>query len=80
MAKKWAQITAIIALLCIIASVVWTWVLMIFSKNDNQTTELTPEQLEQLQQIINESLESETESWEIVDENIIDENIIIEEN
>lgn len=77
MAKKvkLAQIVAFIALFAILASVVSTWILILFSGNGQPEveTELTPEQIEELKNLINSqsgetSTWSETESWEILSE------------
>lgn len=61
MAKKnlTAKIAAIIALIAIVSSIIWTWILIIyetyFSKTDNNLTQ------EQLQELVN------SYSWALLD-------------
>jgi hypothetical protein len=60
--SKWAKIWAIMALLWILIWVIWTWLLVIFSNNKvNDDTQLTPDQLNQLQELIKNS---KTQTWE----------------
>jgi sensor histidine kinase regulating citrate/malate metabolism len=85
MAKKWAQIVAVIALICIIISVISTWVLVILWNKNQTNTELTPQQLEELQQLINSQSEA-VSTWETIDawettntwEAIDEENVEVE--
>ncbi len=63
MKKKWAKIMAVLALLWIIISIVWTWLLVIFQGNQ-QNTEPTQEQIEQIQKLIN-SGSWNTSTWEL---------------
>lgn len=60
-----AKIMASLALLWIIISIIWTSLLFIFW-NNNQNVELTPEQIQELQELMNSYSGSiETSSWEL---------------
>ncbi len=60
-----AKIMATLALLWIIISIVWTSLLFIFW-NNTQNVELTPEQIQELQELMNSYSGSlETSSWEL---------------
>lgn len=50
--KRLAQVVAIVALFAILASVVSTGILILFSWNNQTAIELTPEQNKELQQLI----------------------------
>jgi len=65
MKQKWAKIMAILALIAIIWSIIWTWIMVIFQWWNNQETQLTPEQIEQIQELINSQSWSTTSTWEI---------------
>ena len=66
--KKWVKIMAFLALFWIIISLIWTWVLVLFSSNNTNTIneqKLTVEQYAQLQQLI------ESQTWaEIITETL----------
>lgn len=65
MKKRWAQIMAILALLWIIISIVWTSLIFIFS-NNNVERELTPEEIKEIQWLIDSESENiESSSWEV---------------
>jgi len=55
---------ATIALFWIVLSIIGTWLIIIFSDNWNQQVELTPDQIEQLQDLI-KSQSGTTSTWEI---------------
>lgn len=76
--NKFAKLMAILALLWIIVSIIWTWLLAIFGNNTNQQIELSPEQIQEIQDIINsQSWATQSSSWEIIDiENLIEEQNI----
>lgn len=62
MSQKATKIMAIIALFCIVASVVWTGILFIVSWNKEQEIQISPEELQQI--IQQQNLEEEnTSSW-----------------
>jgi len=70
MKKKntFVKVMAFLALFWIIIWVIWTWVLMIFSgnNNDNSDNTLTPAQYEQIQKLIKENTGSiQTQTWTI---------------
>ena len=70
--NKKTQIIAAIALLCIIISIIWTWLLFIlWNNNTSEQTELTPEQITEIQKMIEEQSK--------VDNYIIDDNIEIQD-
>ncbi len=65
MAQKWAKIMASLALLWIIISILWTWLMVIIWNNKNTSeTELTPEQIAEIQSMIN-SGSWNTSTWEL---------------
>lgn len=64
MKQKWAKIMAILALIAIIWSIIWTWIMVVFQWWNNQETQLTPEQIEQIQELINSQSWS-TSTWEL---------------
>ncbi len=65
MAQKWAKIMASLALLWIIISIIWTWLMVIVWGNKNTSeTELTPEQIAEIQSMIN-SGSWNTSTWEL---------------
>ena len=65
MAQKWAKIMASLALLWIIISILWTWLMVIVWNNKNTSeTELTPEQIAEIQSMIN-SQSWNTSTWEL---------------
>jgi len=76
--NKFAKLMAILALLWIIVSIIWTWLLAIFGNNTSQQVELSPEQIQQIQDMINsQSWATQSSSWEIIDiENLIEEQNI----
>jgi preprotein translocase subunit SecG len=76
--NKFAKLMAILALLWIIVSIIWTWLLSIFGNNTNQQIELSPEQIQEIQDMINsQSWATQSSSWEIIDiENLIEEQNI----
>ena len=52
--NKWIKIMALLALFWILITIIWTGLLIIFDNNtSNIKEEITPEQLLQLQEIIN---------------------------
>lgn len=55
--NKWAKLTAIIALLAIIASIIWTWVLIIYE------TVYWPNNQQISQEELNKLLEQYNNSW-----------------
>lgn len=60
-----AKLMASLALLWIIISIIWTGLLFIFW-NNTQNVELTPEQIQELQELMNSYSGSlETSSWEL---------------
>lgn len=62
MSQKATKIMAIIALFCIVASVVWTGILFILSWSKEQEIQISPEELQQI--IQQQNLEEEdTSSW-----------------
>jgi hypothetical protein len=66
-----AKVMAWLALIAIVSSILWTGILYIFwSKQTPQSDEieLTPEQLEELQNLINSQNEMSVETWEITQE------------
>lgn len=63
MKNKLTKIMAAIALFCIILSIIWTWLIVIFSSTTTPV-ELTPEQIEQVQQAIEDQ---QAESGDVVD-------------
>lgn len=64
---KIAKVMAILALAWIIISVIWTWLLVIFDNSNNQQqVDLTPEQIEEIQNMINsQTWTTQSSSWEI---------------
>lgn len=72
MSQKTTKIIAIIALACLVVSVIWTGLLFIFSWNNNTEREFSPEELEQMKAII------ESQSWAIID--ITDDTENLENN
>ena len=59
--NKTVKIMAILAILWIFVSIVWTWALVIFENmTAQQQIELTPEQIEELQKQYIESLSGST--------------------
>lgn len=66
---KMAKIMAILALTWIIVSVIWTWLLVIFDSSNSQTQQnLTPEQIKEIQNMINsQTWATQSSSWEIID-------------
>ena len=62
MSQKATKIMAIIALFCIVASVVWTGILFIVSWNKEQEIQISPEELQQIIQQQNQE-EENTSSW-----------------
>ena len=65
MAQKWAKIMASLALLWIIISIIWTWLMVIVWGNKNTSeTELTPGQIAEIQSMIN-SGSWNTSTWEL---------------
>lgn len=65
MKQKWAKIMASLALIAVIWSVIWTWIMFIFQWWNNQEAQLTPEQIAQIQELINSQSWSTTSTWEI---------------
>ena len=59
MKNKWAKIMATVALFGIMISTLWTWLIIIFSGNWDNQVEITQEQIEQIQQIM------DSQSWAI---------------
>lgn len=62
------KIMAFLALFWIIIWVIWTWILILFSWNNNETSSqtLTPEQYEQIQKLIKENTWSlQAQTWTI---------------
>lgn len=60
-----AKVMAILALVWIIISVIWTGLIIIFDNPEQTTqTELTPEQMKQLQELMNSQTGSSA-SWAI---------------
>lgn len=55
--NKWARITAIIALIAIVASIIWTWVLIIYE------TVYWPNNQQISQEELNKLLEQYNNSW-----------------
>lgn len=64
MKNKWAKIMAILALIAIIWSILWTWIMVLFWNNSQVETELNQEQIEQIQELINSQSWS-TSTWEL---------------
>lgn len=64
MAQKWAKIMASLALIAIISSVLWTWIMVIFQWWTSQEPKLTPEQIAEIQTLIN-SGSWNTSTWEL---------------
>lgn len=64
MKNKWVKIMAFLALFWIIVSVIWTWLLVVFSWDSNQEVKLTQKQIEQIQNMIN-SWSLTTWSWDL---------------
>lgn len=54
MKQKSAKIMAILALIWILVSIVWTWLLVIFWSEQNTQVELTQEQIEQIMKMMEE--------------------------
>jgi len=65
MKQKWAKVIAILALIAIIWSIIWTWLMVIFSSLTKEEMQLTPEQIEQIQELINSQSWSTTWTWEV---------------
>ncbi len=66
MTQKWAKIMASLALLWIIISIVWTGLMfMLWNNNNNSEVELTPEQIAEIQAMINSQSWSITSTWEV---------------
>lgn len=65
MAKKntVTQIMAFLALFWIIASIIWTWLIIIFSWWNNNEQTITEEQFLDIQKLI------ETQSWAVIETN-----------
>lgn len=62
--NKWIQIMAFLALFWIIIWIIWTWVLILFSGNENYEEEsLSPEQYLELQEYINSQSGVIIETW-----------------
>ncbi len=76
--NKFAKLMAILALLWIIISIIWTWLLAIIGDNNSQQIELSPEQIQQIQDMINsQTWTTDSSSWEIINiENLIEEQNI----
>lgn len=73
MARKnvMAKFAAIVALIAIVSSVIWTWVLVIYetlNSSPNSENSLTQEQLQELLNTYSWSLSN---SWEILEENTL---------
>lgn len=65
MAQKWAKIMASLALIWIIISIIWTWIQVIIWNNKNTSeVKLTPEQIAEIQTMINSQSWSVTSTWE----------------
>lgn len=65
MAQKWAKIMASLALIWIIISIIWTWIQVIIWNNKNTSeVKLTPEQITEIQTMINSQSWSITSTWE----------------
>jgi len=64
--KKWVQIMAFLALFWIVIWIIWTWALVLFNWNNNNTEQktLTAEQYAQLQQLL------ESQTWTNIDSEI----------
>lgn len=76
MTNKWAKIMASLALLWIIISIIWTWLMVIVWNNKNSSeVELTPEQIAEIQTMINSQSWSTSSTWETIwTWNIIENN------
>ncbi len=62
--KKWVKIMAFFALFWITISLIWTWVLVLLSWNNTDSSneqKISAEQYAQLQQLL------ESQSWTIID-------------
>ncbi len=68
MRNKWAKIMAIFALVWIVISVIWTWILYVVESNRVENTEINAEELQKLIEQMKtnswETLSWETNSWE----------------
>jgi len=62
--KLATKIIAWLAFFGIVLSIVWTWLLIIF--NDTQTQEITPEQLAEIQHMIDSQSWAMSHSWELI--------------
>ncbi|MDD3793488.1 MAG: hypothetical protein PHI37_01630 [Candidatus Gracilibacteria bacterium] len=65
MKQKGAKIMAILALIAITGSIIGTGVMVILQGGTNKETQLTPEQIEQIQELINSQSGSITSTGEI---------------
>ena len=65
MKNKWSKIMAALALFWIILSILWTWLIIIFSGNWNTQVELTQEQIKEIQELINTQTGT-TSTWELI--------------
>lgn len=61
--KSSAKIVAIFALLWIILSIIGTWILILFSWNENNGDTLTQEQLQELINKSNSGADIKTSTW-----------------
>ncbi|NVP17806.1 hypothetical protein HUU51_03745 [Candidatus Gracilibacteria bacterium] len=65
MKQKGAKIMASLALIAVIGSVIGTGIMFIFQGGNNQEAQLTPEQIAQIQELINSQSGSTTSTGEI---------------
>ncbi len=64
--KKSVKVMAILALVWLIASIFWTWLLVLLQDdNVNNGQELTPEQIQEIQDMINSQSWTTTQTWEL---------------
>ena len=79
MKNKLTKIMAAVALFWIIISMIWTWLIVIFSESNTNQVELTQEQIEQVQEAINNQ-NKENENSEATIEDILSTQENTEEN
>lgn len=75
MKQKSAKIMAILALIWIIVSIIWTSILFILWDNQNTQIELTQEQIDEIMKMMEEQDNNQLESEELeIDVELMDEN------
>lgn len=72
--KKWAKVMAILALIWIIVSIFWTGLLVFVQDNNvNNGQELTPEQIQEIQDMVNSQSGATNQTWSTQTGELIEE-------